>query len=174
MFTAGRLGLARTARYLVAVADRRVRGSSWTASRREVLRLLSATPLAVGLSAITNAISASPALAEPVLSAAVGAIGQVPAIIGRAEWGADESMRRGAPMYDDGVRAGIVHHTATPNDYPATDSAGIVRGIYRYHTATLGWSDIAYNALVDKYGQVFEGRFGGITRPVEGSHTGGL
>jgi uncharacterized protein with LGFP repeats len=83
-------------------------------------------------------------------------------------------MRRGTPLFDNGIRAGIVHHTATENDYGPNDSAGIVRGIYGYHTRTLGWGDIAYNALVDRYGQVFEGRFGGITRPVEGSHTGGF
>ena len=34
---------------------------------------------------------------------------------------------------------------------------GIVRAIYAYHTCELGWCDIAYNALVDKYGQVFGG-----------------
>ena len=54
------------------------------------------------------------------------------------------------------------------------DSAGIVRSIYEYHTRTLGWCDIAYNALVDKYGQVFEGRAGGMDKPVEGAHTGGF
>ncbi|PRC44051.1 cold-shock protein, partial [Mycobacterium sp. ITM-2017-0098] len=52
--------------------------------------------------------------------------------------------------------------------------AGIVRSMYEYHTRTLGWCDIAYNAMVDKYGQVFEGRAGGMTRPVEGAHTGGF
>ena len=49
-----------------------------------------------------------------------------------------------------------------------------MQSIYAYHTRTLGWCDIAYNALVDKYGQVFEGRAGGMTAPVEGSHTGGF
>jgi len=83
-------------------------------------------------------------------------------------------MRSGAPVYDDRILAGVVHHTATPNGYAPEDSTGIVRSIYAYHTRTLGWSDIAYNALVDKYGQVFEGRFGGITRPVQGSHAGGF
>jgi uncharacterized protein with LGFP repeats len=131
-----------------------------------------AAPLIVGLGAA--ALGVPRALAEPGLSANFGVHGQVPVVIDRREWGADESMRRGAPLYDDVVRAGIVHHTATPNDYAATESPAIVRGIYRYHTTTLGWDDIAYNALVDKYGQVFEGRFGGITRPVEGCHTGGF
>ena len=100
--------------------------------------------------------------------------GQPPTIITRAQWGADESMKCPNTVYDNGVRAGIVHHTAGSNDYGPQDSAAIVRSIYAYHTRTLGWCDIAYNALVDKYGQVFEGRAGGIDQPVEGSHTGGF
>jgi uncharacterized protein with LGFP repeats len=100
--------------------------------------------------------------------------GQPPAIISRAQWGADESMKCPNTVYDDGVRAGVVHHTAGSNDYGPQDSAAIVRSIYAYHTRTLGWCDIAYNALVDKYGQVFEGRAGGMDRPVEGAHTGGF
>lgn len=105
---------------------------------------------------------------------AVSAPGQPPAIIGRAQWGADESLTCGGTAYDNGIRAAVVHHTAGSNDYGPGDSAGIVRSIFEYHTRTLGWCDIAYNALVDKYGQVFEGRAGGITRPVEGAHTGGF
>ncbi|MGV9801999.1 N-acetylmuramoyl-L-alanine amidase [Mycobacterium sp. NPDC003449] len=108
------------------------------------------------------------------LPAAVSAPGVPPNIINRAQWGADESMRCGNTVYDKGIRAGIVHHTAGSNDYAPEDSAGIVRSIYEYHTRTLGWCDIAYNAMVDKYGQVFEGRAGGIDKPVEGSHTGGF
>ena len=106
----------------------------------------------------------------------VGALapGQPPNIITRAQWGAGNSSGCGGPRYDDGVRAAIVHHTAGSNDYAPQDSAAIVRAIWAYHTLTLGWCDIAYNALVDKYGQVFEGRAGGIDRPVEGSHTGGF
>jgi uncharacterized protein with LGFP repeats len=123
---------------------------------------------------MSNPAGLSRARAEPALSSAAGGLGPAPRIIGRAQWGADESMRRGTPVFDDGIRAGVVHHTATANDYALGDSAGIVRGIYRYHTTTLGWGDIAYNALVDRYGQVFEGLFGGITRPVEGTHTGGF
>jgi uncharacterized protein with LGFP repeats len=143
-------------------------------SRRAALRVLTAAPLAVGLSVVANHVDAPLSVADPAFLTAAGTFGAVPRIISRAEWGADEAMRRGTPLYDDGIRAGIVHHTATSNDYPPDASAGIVRGIYRYHTATLGWGDIAYNALVDRYGQVFEGRFGGITRPVQGTHTGGF
>jgi uncharacterized protein with LGFP repeats len=125
-----------------------------------------------------NAVLISPPTApvdvqwEPPSAATIP--GQPPNIIGRGQWGADESMKCGNPVYDNGVRAGVVHHTAGSNDYAPGDSAGIVRSIYEYHTRTLGWCDIAYNALVDRYGQVFEGRAGGMTRPVEGAHTGGF
>ncbi len=124
-----------------------------------------------------NAVLISPPQA-PVnalpLPSAVTVPGRPPNIISRAQWGADEAMRCGNPVYDNGIRAAVVHHTAGSNDYAPQDSAGIVRSIYEYHARTLGWCDIAYNALVDKYGQVFEGRAGGMDRPVEGSHTGGF
>jgi uncharacterized protein with LGFP repeats len=97
-----------------------------------------------------------------------------PSVITRAQWGADESIRCDEPTYDDGLGGVTVHHTAGRNDYSKSESAGIVRAIYTYHAKTLGWCDIGYNALVDKYGQVFEGRFGGLDRPVQGAHAGGF
>lgn len=100
--------------------------------------------------------------------------GVPPNIISRAQWGADESLRCGDARLTGGIRAGTVHHTAGSNEYAPQDSAGIVRSIYAYHTRTLGWCDIGYNALVDKYGQVFEGRSGGVTKPVRGAHAGGF
>ena len=125
-----------------------------------------------------SAILISPPQAPPEKQwtppAGVAMPGQAPAIIGRAEWGADESLRCGKPQYGNGIRAGVVHHTAGSNDYSPLESAGIVKAIYTYHSKTLGWCDIAYNALVDKYGQVFEGAAGGLTKPVEGFHTGGF
>ncbi len=145
-------------------------------SLREVLKYVAAAPAVLGLSTAAPALLRAPrAAADSAWSAGVMTPGLPPVIISRGgQWGADESQRCGTPLYDNGIRAGIVHHTAGSNDYSPADSAGIVRGIYAYHTGALGWCDIAYNALVDKYGQVFEGRFGGITKPVEGSHTGGF
>jgi flagellar hook assembly protein FlgD len=97
-----------------------------------------------------------------------------PSIIRRSEWGADESIVRARPSYASAVRFAVVHHTAGTNSYSASESAAIVRGIERYHVLANGWNDIGYNFLVDKYGQVFEGRGGGITRNVVGAHAQGF
>ena len=97
-----------------------------------------------------------------------------PPIISRAAWGADESIRRAAPRYADSVRFALVHHTAGTNNYTRTQSAAIVRGIEIYHVKGNGWNDIGYNFLVDKYGQVFEGRYGGVDKNVIGAHAEGF
>ncbi|WP_280220163.1 N-acetylmuramoyl-L-alanine amidase, partial [Nocardia neocaledoniensis] len=97
-----------------------------------------------------------------------------PKVITRAQWGADESIRCQEPTYDDGLGGITVHHTAGRNDYSRAESAGIVRAIYAYHAETLGWCDVGYNALVDQYGQIFEGRYGGLDRAVQGAHAGGF
>jgi flagellar hook assembly protein FlgD len=108
--------------------------------------------------------------AGPVTTARAAA----PSIIRRSQWGADESIVRAPPWYADRVRLAIVHHTAGTNSYSASQSAAIVRGIQRYHVLSNGWNDIGYNFLVDKYGQVFEGRRGGIDQPVGGAHAAGF
>ena len=96
-----------------------------------------------------------------------------PGIIMRAEWGADESWRNGSPHLARAARFAVIHHTATGNDYAREEVPAILRGIYRYHTHTLGWDDIGYNFLVDRFGRVFEGRAGGVDRPVIGAHAAG-
>src|SRR5436190_4916048 len=97
-----------------------------------------------------------------------------PPVISRAAWRADESIRRAAPRYAPGIRYALVHHTAGSNSYTASQSAAIVRGIEVYHVKGNGWNDIGYNFLVDRYGQVFEGRFGGVDRNVIGAHAEGF
>jgi flagellar hook assembly protein FlgD len=97
-----------------------------------------------------------------------------PPIIPRLSWGADESIRRAAPQYAPTLQLAIVHHTVNSNDYTPQQSAAIVRGIEIYHVKANGWNDIGYNFIVDKYGQVFEGRFGGVDRNVVGAHSQGF
>lgn len=95
-------------------------------------------------------------------------------IISRKAWGANEGIRCQNPTYDNSTGGATVHHTAETNNYTREQSAGIVRGIYAYHAQSLGWCDIGYNVLVDRFGQIFEGRFGGLDRPVQGAHAGGF
>jgi hypothetical protein len=97
-----------------------------------------------------------------------------PAIIPRSGWHADESIRRAPPQYAPTLRFALVHHTVNSNDYTAAQSASIVRGIEVYHVKANGWNDIGYNFLVDRYGQIFEGRYGGIDRNVVGAHSQGF
>ena len=97
-----------------------------------------------------------------------------PAIVTRAQWGADESLRDCDPSYSSTIKAGVVHHTVNSNNYQPSDSAGLVRAIYAYHVNGNGWCDIGYNFLVDRYGTIFEGRYGGVDRAVIGAHAGGF
>jgi flagellar hook assembly protein FlgD len=101
-------------------------------------------------------------------------IANAPPIIPRFSWGANEQIRRAPPKYASAIHFAVVHHTAGTNNYTAGQSAAIVRGIEIYHVQGNGWDDIGYNLLVDKYGQVFEGRYGGVDRPVIGAHAEGF
>jgi hypothetical protein len=92
----------------------------------------------------------------------------------RKSWGADESLRDGSPRYNVSMKQAHIHHTASSNDYGRADVAGILRGMYWYHTQSLGWADIGYNFLVDKFGRIWIGRAGGPTRNVRGAHTLGF
>ncbi len=95
-----------------------------------------------------------------------------PPIITREEWGGDKVKPRQDPIYGT-VEVGFVHHTVTANVYDPEDSAGIVLGICRYHRDHNGWNDIGYQFLVDKYGQIFEGRAGGMDLAVVGAQAQG-
>jgi hypothetical protein len=97
-----------------------------------------------------------------------------PAIVSRAQWGADESWRRNGPSYSSTLKAGILHHTAGSNTYTREQAPAVLRGDYYYHTKVNGWSDLGYNYVVDRYGTVYEGRYGGITANVLGAHAGGF
>ncbi|MGW1030053.1 peptidoglycan recognition protein family protein [Streptomyces sp. NPDC002577] len=101
-------------------------------------------------------------------------IGPRPRIITRKGWRADEKLRERKFLYTKTVRAAFVHHTATGNNYRCSQAPSVIRSIYRYHVKSNGWRDIGYNFLVDKCGNIYEGRAGGVDKPVMGAHTLGF
>jgi hypothetical protein len=113
----------------------------------------------------------SPAARVPIRQVALAGS---PKIVSRSGWKADEKIVRSAPRYAPVLRFAIVHHTAGSSTYKPEESAAIVRGIELYHVKANGWDDIGYNFLVDRYGQVFEGRRGGMQRNVIGAHAEGF
>ncbi|MFJ4714886.1 peptidoglycan recognition protein [Streptomyces sp. NPDC088785] len=101
-------------------------------------------------------------------------VGPRPRIITRKGWGADEKLRERQFGYTKTVKAAFVHHSASGNNYRCSQASSVIRSIYRYHVKSSGWRDIGYNFLVDKCGNIYEGRAGGVTKPVMGAHTLGF
>ena len=104
-----------------------------------------------------------PRLAD--ISPAVSAFATtMPRVITRAQWGCNEKLRlnsAGKEIWETEYYVTekiIVHHTDTPND---KDPVEMVRSVYQYHAVTQGWGDIGYNYLIDRNGNVYEGRYGG-------------
>ena len=114
------------------------------------------------------------AASTPPATAAAAGDPLKPSIITRAQWGADESLRGSAPVYTGPIKVGFVHHTASTNNYTADTAAAQVRALYAYFTLSLGYSDIAYNFFVDRFGRLYEGRAGGMDKNVLGGHTAGF
>jgi len=102
------------------------------------------------------------------------AMAGTPGIVPRSGWDADEAIVRAAPLYAGDLALAIVHHTAGRAPASPGESAAIVRAIQTYHVKANGWNDIGYNFVVDPFGQVFEGRAGGIDRNVVGAHAEGF
>ena len=166
-------GSAEAARAKVATEPVGVAGSEQVQIRvsastaRARLDRVEATFVDGGTSAADGSIGQTPA-------ATAGAAAVKPAIISRAQWGADESLRTCSPDYVDQVKGAIVHHTVNTNTYTADQAAGLVRGIYAYHVNGNGWCDIGYQFLVDRFGRLYEGRFGGDYKNVVGAQAQGF
>jgi len=97
-----------------------------------------------------------------------------PTIVPRSGWNADEKIRRAGPSFAANLRLAIVHHTAGANGYTAAQAPAIVKAVQLYHVKGNGWNDIGYNFLVDRFGTVYEGRYGGTERNVVGAHAEGF
>jgi uncharacterized protein with LGFP repeats len=105
------------------------------------------------------------------------ALAPKPVIVSRAAWGADNPTGgcppRQPPEYG-AVTAAVIHHTVNANDYTPEEAPSIVLGICRFHVYGNGWNDIGYNALVDRYGTLYEGRAGGLKQPIVGAQAQGF
>ncbi|GGS06815.1 hypothetical protein GCM10010252_52200 [Streptomyces aureoverticillatus] len=101
-------------------------------------------------------------------------IGPRPRIVTRRGWGADEGLRERNFAYTRTVKAAFVHHSATGNNYRCSQAPSVLRSIYRYHVRSSGWRDFGYNFAVDKCGNIYEGRAGGVAKAVLGAHTLGF
>ena len=148
-----------------------------TGASQYQVRLLT-TDANISTAATVQAIDPGTSSADNIQQAPGAAVAATikPTIYTRAQWGADESLMKWTPSYGT-IQVGFVHHTVATNDpndlYTAGDVPAIIRGIYRYHAVTLGWGDIGYNFLIDRFGRTWEGRSGGMDRPVVGGQTYG-
>jgi hypothetical protein len=131
------------------------------------ITLIHAAPLAGDARLVAGTTSRSELREAPVNVA-------MPLIYSRAQWGANESWRDGPPRYNNTILQAHIHHSASGNGYSQAEVPALIRSFYKYHTHSLGWSDIAYNFLVDSFGSIWEGRYGGVDKPVRGAHTLGF
>lgn len=71
------------------------------------------------------------------------------------------------------IKGAVVHHTEGNNDYTQAQVPQQLRNVYQWQAVSRGWGDIGYNLVVDKYGGVWEGRYGGLTKAIQGAHAYG-
>jgi hypothetical protein len=94
------------------------------------------------------------------LPAVTEARARAPGIVTRAEWGADESIKRTSGKCRRrffSMRQLFVHHTVGSNHDPHPKAT--MRSIYWYHTRRRGFCDIGYNFVIGPHGSIFEGRW---------------
>jgi len=88
-------------------------------------------------------------------------------------WIPDRKNKNITPDYAD-VKRIILHDLGCSLDSPtcnsdAVNSIYLIQNIYRFHADRRKWGDIGYNYIVDRKGDIYEGRFGG--NGVTGAHT---
>lgn len=135
------------------------------------------TPAGPAATTTTPAATPTTTTTKPPATTApnVPANSAMPAYVSRRGWSADEKLVKNAPAYGTTINALFVHHTAqsgsNSNSYACVDAGKIIRSIYTYAVTGKKLNDMEYNFLVDKCGTLYEGRKGGVGRPVTGAHT---
>jgi hypothetical protein len=98
-----------------------------------------------------------------------------PGIHPRSDWTTTGWQCSSAPTVSTHLAAIVVHHTVVPpgNDYTPDQVPGILRFVQDLHLSK-GACDVEYNAFVDRFGHVWEGRVGGLHRIIDAHHTAGF
>jgi len=121
-----------------------------------------------------------PSAGGGLLTASAGATAAQPAIQPRSTytnkgWATSNPGCASGPVQaSGGVKYAVVHHTVNSNTYAAADVPAMLAAIYTYHTGTNRWCDVGYNFLVDRFGRIWEGRSGGVAKPIVGGHAAGF
>lgn len=96
-----------------------------------------------------------------------------PRIISRSEWGARAQVC--TPAVATKLVGAVLHHTAGSNSYSTVAEAmRQIRGDQAYHIDGRQWCDLGYNFVVDKWGNIYEGRANSLAKPIVGVHAGGF
>ena len=109
-------------------------------------------------------------------AAAADAAPGMPSVHSRTEWGARApKIHPAIGNRAEGVRMVVVHHTAIPtNNYTQAEVAEMVRGYQAYDMDVRHYDDLGYNVMIDKFGGIWEGRFGGLDQNVVGAQAKGF
>ena len=122
---------------------------------------------------LTTLIAAFGAVFSTGLIQAQTTPGPQPTICARACWTARAAS--GCATMTALTRV-IVHHTAAASQWNTTSlatSAANVRGLQNYNLDVNGYCDIEYHWMIDKLGNIFEARYGGMTgQLIKGAHDG--
>lgn len=100
--------------------------------------------------------------------------GYTPKINQRSSWGPDETETTTASQ-NERIDAFYVHHTAGSNSYKNKAQAEAqIRSDWAYHTEVLKWGDLGYHIMIDKFGNIYEGRRGSLDSLPLGTHAAGF
>lgn len=89
-------------------------------------------------------------------------------------WASGNSGCGSGPSVASRLQHVVIHHTASTNSYTQAQVPGLLDGIRAYHQSSLGWCDTAYNFIVDRFGGIWQGRDGDVTKAVIGGHAQGF